>query len=106
MKTINFVKNLATREIESVELKKTFEYHNHNFAVVKQSKETYSGSKRFYFDLALIHFESGSKIPMYLPTKKTIKDFCNRSFEAIDQLIKGVGIVEFEKTLNVQPKIN
>lgn len=99
MKTVKHLKDIDNRVIVDMNLKKTFEYRGYNFAICTEPEANH----KYY---TLIHFQSGGKLPMFLPTNKTIKHFYERSLEAIDTLINRIGEDSFINTLNSHPTIN
>lgn len=106
MKTLNFLQDIDNRLIIPAPIKKQFVHKGFNFAVVKPTFESINNDGVSHSYLVLVHFESGGKLPMYLPTNKTIKDYVSKSINSIDILIDRIGLSEFQKVLNKQSKIN
>lgn len=99
MKTVNFLKNIDNREVVQMELKKKFEHKGFNFAIIIEPND----SPKWY---TLINFENGGRIAMYLETKKTIKDFEEKSKISIDNIISRIGYDSFKNTILQHPPIN
>lgn len=99
MKTVNFLQDIDNRVIVPMTIKAKFEHKGFNFAVVIEPAATH----KYY---TLINFENGGKLPMYKPTKKTIKDFVQKSIESIDSIIVNIGFEKFSETLKKHPQIN
>lgn len=99
MKTINFLKDPKNKVIVPMELKKKFDYKGFNFAIIIEPQANH----KWY---ELINFETGGKVTMVLNDKKTIKNFHEKSLEALDKLINRISLNEFSKIINSYPTIN